>query len=268
MTNHNDVEIRLRQALEVPPTGRRRLLDARVTRAMRQPIAARGWRVGGSRSLLRPLVLAAALALVAGTVAATLTLLERIASESTPGMQMAWDNAELVALEETNAGGRSRSSAPMRTSTRSQCSSRSRDSRVSPRTPANPRRSSGPPSFAILPADQRRSGPGSAAGPRATSLACRRTFTRGRAPSHPRPACGSSRSPQSATTLATLSEANVQVDRPIPPATARHRAPWSRASGSSSSRSLRLQAPSCRPTRRQPRTTAIVTITELASARR
>ena len=105
MTNHDDIEIQLRQALEVSlPQDGGRLLDARVTRAMRQPIAARGWRFGGSRSLLGPLVLAAALALVAGTVAATLTLLERIASESTPGVQAAWDNAEIVALEETNAG--------------------------------------------------------------------------------------------------------------------------------------------------------------------
>ena len=104
MTNHDDVEIRLRHALEVSlPEDGGRLLDARVTRAMTEPTAARGWRFG-AHSLLRPLVLAAALALVAGTVAATLTLLERIASESTPGVQAAWDNAELVSLEATSAG--------------------------------------------------------------------------------------------------------------------------------------------------------------------
>ena len=105
MTMRDDIEIRLRQALEASlPEDGGRVLDARVTRAMSQPIAARGWRLGGFPSLLRPLALAAALALVTGTVAATLTLLERIASESTPGVQAAWENAELVALEETNAG--------------------------------------------------------------------------------------------------------------------------------------------------------------------
>jgi hypothetical protein len=105
MTMHDDIEIQLRQALEIGlPEEGARVLDARVAGAMSQPIAARGWRFGGSPALLRAVALAAALALVTGTVAATLTLLERIASESTPGVQAAWDGAELVALEETSAG--------------------------------------------------------------------------------------------------------------------------------------------------------------------
>ncbi len=105
MTMHDDVEIRLRQALEVsPPEEGGRMLDARVARAMSQPITARGWRWGGSSALLRAVALAAALALLTGTVAATLTLLDRIAGESTPGVQAAWHNAELLAIEETHAG--------------------------------------------------------------------------------------------------------------------------------------------------------------------
>ena len=105
MTTHDDIEIRLRQALEVsPPEEGGRALDDRVARAMAEPTAAHAWRVGGSRSLLRPLALAAALALVAGTVAATLTLLERIIGESTPGVQAAWDDAEVLALRQSDAG--------------------------------------------------------------------------------------------------------------------------------------------------------------------
>ena len=105
MTTYDDVEIRLRQALEVsPPEDGGRALDDRVARAMSQTIAARGWQMRGPRSLTRPLALAAALALVAGTVGATLTLLERITSESTPGVQAAWDDAEVLALRESHAG--------------------------------------------------------------------------------------------------------------------------------------------------------------------
>ena len=105
MTTYDDVEIRLRQALEVsPPEDGGRALDDRVARAMSQTIAARGWQMRGPRSLTRPLALAAALALVAGTVGATLTLLERITSESTPGVQAAWDDAEVLALRESDAG--------------------------------------------------------------------------------------------------------------------------------------------------------------------
>ena len=105
MTTLDDIEIQLRQAVEVsPPEDGGRMLDARVARAMSRPIAARDWRLGGSRSLVRAFAIAAALALVTGTVAATLTLLERITSESTPGVQAAWDNAELIALQETTAG--------------------------------------------------------------------------------------------------------------------------------------------------------------------
>ncbi len=105
MTTYDDVEFRLRQALEVSlPKEGGRVLDARVARAMAQPIPARDLRLGGSRSLTRALALAAALALVAGTVAAAVTLLERIAGESTPGVQAAWDDAEVLALRESDAG--------------------------------------------------------------------------------------------------------------------------------------------------------------------
>lgn len=105
MTTPNDVGTRLRQVLEVNPSEEDlRTLDARVARAMGQPVAARGWRLGSWRTFLRPLALAAALALATGTVAATLTLLERITTESTPGVQAAWDQAELLALRETDAG--------------------------------------------------------------------------------------------------------------------------------------------------------------------
>jgi hypothetical protein len=105
MTTHDDIELRLRRALEVsPPEAGGRALDDRVARAMARPATARDHRIGGSRSLLRPLALAAALTLVAGTVAATLTLLERITGESTPGVQAAWDAAERVALRQADAG--------------------------------------------------------------------------------------------------------------------------------------------------------------------
>ena len=105
MTTYDDVEFRLRQALEVSlPKEGGRVLDARVAKAMAHPIPARDLRLGGSRSLTRALALAAALALVAGTVAAAVTLLERIAGESTPGVQAAWDDAEVLALRESDAG--------------------------------------------------------------------------------------------------------------------------------------------------------------------
>ena len=105
MTTYDDVEFRLRQALEVSlPKEGGRVLDARVARAMAHPIPARDLRLGNFRSLARPLALAAALALAAGTVAAAVTLLERITSESTPGVQAAWDDAEVLALRESDAG--------------------------------------------------------------------------------------------------------------------------------------------------------------------
>lgn len=105
MTPQHDIEARLRQALEVSPPGAGgRALDDRVTRAMAQSTTALDWRRGGSRSLLRPLALAAALALVAGAVAGTLNLLERITGESTPGVQAAWDAAEVLALRQSDAG--------------------------------------------------------------------------------------------------------------------------------------------------------------------
>ena len=104
MTMHDDIEVRLRQALEVsPPADGSRMLDARVLRAMSAADRSPEVAVGRLPSLSRPLAFAAALALVAGTVAGTVTLLERIASESTPGVQVAWDNAQLLALEATNA---------------------------------------------------------------------------------------------------------------------------------------------------------------------
>lgn len=105
MITHHDIEDRLRQALEVSPTeAGGRALDDRVARAMAQRTTALDWRARGSGSLLRPLALAAALALMAGTVAATLTLLERITGESTPGVQAAWDAAEVLALRQSDAG--------------------------------------------------------------------------------------------------------------------------------------------------------------------
>jgi len=105
MTTYDDVEFRLRQALEVSlPKEGGRVLDARVARAMAHPIPARDLRLGNSRSLARPLALAAALALAAGTVAAGVSLLERLAGESTPGVHAAWDDAEVLALRESDAG--------------------------------------------------------------------------------------------------------------------------------------------------------------------
>ncbi|MBA3235651.1 MAG: hypothetical protein H0T59_06635, partial [Chloroflexi bacterium] len=105
MTPYDDVEFRLRQALEVSlPKEGGRVLDARVARAMAHPIPARDLRLGNSRSLARPLALAAALALAAGTVAAGVSLLERLAGESTPGVQAAWDDAQVLALREGDAG--------------------------------------------------------------------------------------------------------------------------------------------------------------------
>lgn len=105
MTTLDDVDTRLRRALEVslPDVGGR-MLDARVALAIDQPTAARNWRMRGARSLLRPLALATALALAAGTVAATLTVLERIVSESPAGIRTAWDRGALLALEATDAG--------------------------------------------------------------------------------------------------------------------------------------------------------------------
>ena len=71
MTTYDDVELRLREALEVSlPTAGGRVLDARVARAMVQSASARDLRGATSGSVGRAIALAAALALPTGLVAA------------------------------------------------------------------------------------------------------------------------------------------------------------------------------------------------------
>ena len=83
MTDHDDIEVRLRQALRVSLPAGRRQVARRGSLGDEAPIAAPAVAVGGPVAS-EASRLGAALALMAGTVAATLTLLERIASESTP----------------------------------------------------------------------------------------------------------------------------------------------------------------------------------------
>ena len=107
MTMHEEidtVETRLRRALAVTPSADDlRYLDERVGRAMTQPTAIRHGFLPLRRAFVRPLALVAAFIILAGTAVAAIGLLERTAL-STPGFRTAWDRAEVLGIEQTDAG--------------------------------------------------------------------------------------------------------------------------------------------------------------------
>jgi hypothetical protein len=103
MTTHDEIEARLSRAFELTPSpDAMSWIDQRVRRAMDQGTT-QPRRGLSRRSLLRPLPLVAALILAAGTVAAGLTALERLAA-TTPGWQTAWDRAEVIGVDQTSEG--------------------------------------------------------------------------------------------------------------------------------------------------------------------
>jgi len=108
MTTREEIEVRLVRAVSVDPSeDGLRWLDQRVARRMAQGApAAAGTRGRGARSLrflLRPLALVAAFVLLTGAVIGGVSLLERL-SESTPGWRVAYDDAELIGIAQTDAG--------------------------------------------------------------------------------------------------------------------------------------------------------------------
>ena len=106
MTTHDEIETRLRNAFAVTPsTDGWDWLDQRVARAMATPRAAARSRTVLRPLFLRPLIVLAALLLLTGAVGAALNLLDRaVESSGTPGWQTAWDRAQQLGIEETDAG--------------------------------------------------------------------------------------------------------------------------------------------------------------------
>ncbi|MGH2456654.1 MAG: hypothetical protein ACRDHD_10415 [Candidatus Limnocylindria bacterium] len=105
MTPHDDIEARLRRAVDMAPSPDAiRWLDQRVSRAMARPAAVRGLGRSGRRLILRPLALLAAFVLLTGAVVGAIGLLERAATQSGPGLRLAWDRAEILGLQRADAG--------------------------------------------------------------------------------------------------------------------------------------------------------------------
>jgi hypothetical protein len=101
MTGHDEIETRLIQAMAITPSAPvMQRLDERVAAMLAAP-AVRPM-PPFARRLLRPMLLAAALALAAGAVAAALTLIDRLAEEVSPGWATAWDRAEVLGIRQTD----------------------------------------------------------------------------------------------------------------------------------------------------------------------
>lgn len=104
MTMHDEIETRLRRAVDVTPSeDGLRWLDERVTQIIARP-SIHPLGVPAPRRFLRPLALAAALVLLAGAVGAAVGLLDRMVNESSPGWRTAWDRAEILGIRQTDAG--------------------------------------------------------------------------------------------------------------------------------------------------------------------
>ena len=100
MTGHDDIEIRLVRAMAInPPATVLGRLDERVAAMLVAPTVRPA--PSGPRRLMRPMLLAAALALAAGAVGAAVTLIDRLA-EASPGWTVAWERAEVLGLRETD----------------------------------------------------------------------------------------------------------------------------------------------------------------------
>jgi hypothetical protein len=106
MTIHDVTEARLLRALEVTPSdsGLHRL-DVRVAEAMARPLPTPFWSLRTRRLLLRPVLILAAFILLTGVVAGGLGLLDQIfESSGMPGWRTAWDRAERMGIQQTDAG--------------------------------------------------------------------------------------------------------------------------------------------------------------------
>jgi hypothetical protein len=100
MTGYDDIEIRLIQAMAItPPAPVMGRLDERVAAML--AAATRRSAPSGARRLMRPMLLAAALALAAGAVGAAVTLIDRLA-EASPGWTIAWERAEVLGIRQTD----------------------------------------------------------------------------------------------------------------------------------------------------------------------
>jgi len=106
MTTRDQIETMLLQAVSVEPsTSGLQWLDQRVAAVAARPEELRRAGPAGLRFFLRPLLLAAALLLIAGAVAAGLGLLDQtIESSGSPGWRVAWDRAERLDLTATDKG--------------------------------------------------------------------------------------------------------------------------------------------------------------------
>jgi len=106
MTTHDEIETRLRRAFEVSPSADGwGWLDQRVARAMARPAGTERRPFVMRPVFLRPAMVVAALVLLTGAVGAALSLLDRtVESSGTPGWQTAWDRAERLGIQETDAG--------------------------------------------------------------------------------------------------------------------------------------------------------------------
>jgi hypothetical protein len=103
MSGHDDIENRLTRAMAFTPSAvAMQGLDERVAKMLAAPAAPQA-RSGMGR-LLRPLALAAALALTAGAVVAAVSLIDQLAEEASPGWATAWERAEILGIQQTDAG--------------------------------------------------------------------------------------------------------------------------------------------------------------------
>jgi hypothetical protein len=104
MTTREEIETRLLEAVEVNPSeDGLRWLDQRVAEVAARPAVTLRDRLFVPRTLLRPLPLVAAFILLTGAVVGGMGLLERLAS-STPGWRTAFDRAEVLGIQQTDAG--------------------------------------------------------------------------------------------------------------------------------------------------------------------
>ena len=104
MTTLDQTEIRLAAALAIDLSADDiHRLDERIGRAMARPAASHRFAMPGARWFLRPLPLLAAIALLSGTVIGAASLLDRLVeSQGMPGWRAAWEQAEVLDLEQTD----------------------------------------------------------------------------------------------------------------------------------------------------------------------
>jgi len=104
MTDYQDIEARLRQAVAIGPSDDGLLwLDQRVARLLAAPRRARLSDAWQARTFGRLLLLLAAFLLLASAAAAAMGLFERTIAPI-PGWTAAWDQAEVVGASQTDAG--------------------------------------------------------------------------------------------------------------------------------------------------------------------